>query len=343
MRLLTHTYTEHVIRYQKPIIGIKPLRMLIKRYSPGPTYITPQHVDFVQLCLAAGVASAAIAIIGDHPFELSPEKTHVDGKDVRLYLYYAGMAWLAANRLEEAIELFRACVQVPAQGCSLVIIEAYKKFVLASLLHTGTSEPLSKYFIPSIQRQGKHYMIYDDIVPIYTSNSIEGLHKYIVQHREAFTKDGNFGLAKQLFTALQRRVVRSLTKTFLTLSLSDIAQRIQAESVAEAEAFVVSSIKCGDIQATISQKDGMVSFRSASTSAAAGANAEESVHKQLNERLQNFLRLSATLEQAEFAMATDPKYIEKMIGSDKAGSIARASAGGGGGFPGMDEDDMIRG
>lgn len=337
MRLITHVYADQLIRHQRAIIGIKPLRMLIKRYAPGPTFITPQHVDFVQLCLASGAVNAALNIIGDHPFELSPEKTAVDGKDVRLYLYYAGMALIAANKMEDAIELLRACVQVPAQGCSLVILEAYKKFVLASLIHTGTCEPLSKYFIPSIQRHNKHYMIYDELVAIYSSNAIDVLHKYIVQHREAFQKDGNFGLAKQLFAALQRRVVHSLTKTFLTLSLEDIAQRIQAESVAEAEAFVVSCIKSGAIQATISQKDGMVSFQ---TSQKGNSNASaELVHKQLNERLQNFLKLAGTLGNAEYAMATDSKYIEKMIGSDKASAIAgRAGAG----MP-FDEDDLVRG
>lgn len=308
--------------------------MLIKRYSPGAAFITPQHVDFVQLCLAAGVATAALAVIADHPFELSPEKTAVDGRDVRLYLYYAGMAWIANDRLADAIESLRACVQVPAQGCSLVILEAYKKFVFASLISTGVCEPLSKYFIPSIQRHNKHYMIYDDLVAVYGSGSIESLHKFIVQHRETLIKDGNFGLAKQLFTALRRRIVHSLTKTFLTLSIEDIAQRIQAENAAEAEAFVVSCIKNGEVHATISQKDGMVSFQ---TTAASSSNTGETIHKQLNERLQGFLKLSSTLESAEFAMSTDPKYIEKMIGSDKASAIAGRAMGG------MDEDDMIRG
>lgn len=317
----------------KPIAGIKPLRMLIKRYAPGPTFITPQHVDFVQLCLASGAVTSALPIISDHPFELSPEKTAVDGKDVRLYLYYAGMAWIGVNKWNEAIETLRACVQVPAQGCSAIVLEAYKKFVLASLIHTGTAEPLSKAFIPSIQRHAKHYMAYDELVPIYTSNSLESLHEYIILHREAFTKDSNYGLAKQLFAALQRRIVHSLTKTFLTLSLSDIAQRIKASSVQEAEAFVVSCIKCGDIQATVSQKDGMVSFQSATANAHANA---EATHRLLNERLQNFLKLSATLDNAEFAMATDSKYIEKMIGTDKAGSIASSRAG-----AVMEEDDPI--
>lgn len=337
VKVITRAYAQQMIR-NKPIVGIKPLRMLIKRYSPGPTFITPQHADFVQLCLASGAAPCALPIISDHPFELSPEKTAVDGKDVRLYLYYAGMAWMAVNKWNEAIETLRACVQVPAQGCSAIVLEAYKKFVLASLIHTGTAEPLSKYFIPSIQRYAKHYMAYDELVPIYASNSLEALHEFIVSHRETFTKEGNYGLTKQLFAALQRRIVHSLTKTFLTLSLSDIASRIKASSVQEAEAFVLSCIKCGDIQATISQKDGMVSFQSATANAHANA---EATHHLLNERLQNFLKLASTLEMAEFAMATDVKYIEKMIGTDKAGSIASTRAG----AP-MDEDDgmsMMRG
>lgn len=318
----------------KAIAGIKPLRMLIKRYAPGPTYITPQHADFVQLCLAAEAYTAALSVIGEHPFELNVEKTAVDGKDVRLYLYYAGMAWIGNGKWEEAIEVLRACVQVPAQGCSAIVLEAYKKFILASLIHRGTAEQLSKYFIPSIQRHSKQYAVYDELAAACGSNSLEALHKLILQHKETLVKDRNFGLAKQLFQALQRRIVHSLTKTFVTLSLDDITERIKTENIQETESFIVQCIKRGDIQASISQKDGMVSFQGSSIDSSSNAN---QTRTELDERLRQFMKLHHTIEQADYEMTIDPKYIEKMIGADKTGPMGSRA-----GMP-MDEDDLMRG
>src|SRR5690606_22209920 len=147
----------------------------------------------------------------------------------------------------------------------------------------------------------------DELATTYESNNLDALYKLILQHKETLVKDHNFGLAKQLFPALQRRIVRSLTKTFLTLSLVDIGERIKTDTVAETEAFILSCIKNGDIEATISQKDGMVSFQGASTSSA------NHTREELTQRLDAFMKLTQTLENAEYAMSTDTKYVEKMI------------------------------
>lgn len=316
---------------KKAIAGIKPLRTLIKRYSPGSSYITPQHASFVQLCLAAGNYTAALPIIGEHPFELAPEKTGVDGKDVRLYLYYAGMAWIGLGKWEEAIEVLRACVQVPAQGCSAIVLEAYKKFILASLIHNGRADILSKSFIPSIQRHSKQYSLYDELAVAYTSHSLEAVFKLVLQNKDILSKDKNYGLAKQLFGSLQRRIVISLTKTFLTLSLADIASRIKLDTVEEAEVYVLDCIKRGDIQASVSQKDGMVSFHSSH-----GGDSSSTTRHELDQRLADFLKLSKTLEQAEFAMATDPRYFEKLLNADGRSAITKGRSD----MP-MDDDVMM--
>ena len=296
---------------KKPIAGIRTLRTLIKKYSPGNTFITPQHAMFVQLCIASSNYKAALPIISSLPFELDPDRTAVDGKDVRLYLYYAGIAWLGNDYLDEAIETLRACVQVPAQGCSLIVLEAYKKFILASLIHRGQAEVLSKHFIPSIQRHAKHYAAYDELIAVYGSQNLESLYRAIMVSKELFVKDHNWGLAKQLIGALQKHIVRSLTKTFVTLSLSDIAARIKIDSVEEAEKYVLSCIKKGEIHASISQKDGMVSFQTASTVD------PNTTRDELDTRLQTLLTLSKVIDDADYAMATDTKHLEKVIAMDR--------------------------
>ena len=51
-----------------------------------------------------------------------------------------------------------------------------------------------------------------------------------------------------------------MTKTFLTLSLEDVASRAGLENSKEAEKYLVSMVESGEIFAKISHKDGMVKF-----------------------------------------------------------------------------------
>ena len=54
--------------------------------------------------------------------------------------------------------------------------------------------------------------------------------------------------------------IKRLTKTFLTLSLEDVAARVGLNSPSEAERWLVIMIEEGSIHATISQKDGKGTF-----------------------------------------------------------------------------------
>nr|XP_021530454.1 LOW QUALITY PROTEIN: COP9 signalosome complex subunit 3 [Aotus nancymaae] len=56
------------------------------------------------------------------------------------------------------------------------------------------------------------------------------------------------------------QIVGRFIKTFLTLSLQDMASRVQLSGPQEAEKYVLHMIEDGEIFASINQKDGMVSF-----------------------------------------------------------------------------------
>jgi len=47
----------------------------------------------------------------------------------------------------------------------------------------------------------------------------------------------------------------------LTLSLADVASRVQLSGPADAEKYILNMIKSGEIFASINQKDGMVVFK----------------------------------------------------------------------------------
>ena len=69
--------------------------------------------------------------------QIDPDQTSVDSKDVRLYFYYAGLICIGLKKFTRATELLKTAISVPAIVPSAVMIEAYKKFVLVSLILSG--------------------------------------------------------------------------------------------------------------------------------------------------------------------------------------------------------------
>lgn len=51
------------------------------------------------------------------------------------------------------------------------------------------------------------------------------------------------GLVKQCLVSLHKKNIQRLTKTFLTLSLSDMASRVQLSSAKEAEAYILRMVR----------------------------------------------------------------------------------------------------
>lgn len=50
------------------------------------------------------------------------------------------------------------------------------------------------------------------------------------------------GLAKQVLASLYKRNIQRLTKTFLTLSLVDVANRAKLENVQQAESYIIEMV-----------------------------------------------------------------------------------------------------
>ncbi|KMQ94856.1 cop9 signalosome complex subunit 3 [Lasius niger] len=144
---------------------------------------------------------------------------------------------------------------------SYIMLEAYKKYILISLILHGkvlnlpryTSQVINRYIKPLSQQ-------YQELATAYLVNSCEEVQNIITKYQQVFVRDHNLGLVKQVLAFLYKKNIQRLTKTFLTLSLSDVASRVQLSGPAEAEKYILSMIEDGEIFATINQKDGMVVF-----------------------------------------------------------------------------------
>lgn len=284
------------------------MRKIILKIDPLCIYLTPLHHLFLELCIVSGNYKAALPILTCFPIELDPESSSVEGIDVRKYLYYAGIAWIGNHKFKEAVQSFKLCVEAPAKACSAIVIAAYKKYLLSSLIFEGKVQILSKKFIPAFQKHATEYAHYDQIALDFDSNNPKLLYDSIISNKEKLDRDHNYGLAKQVFQSLELKIIQSLSKSFLTLSLENIGERLMfSDQTQEIQAYILSCIKTGKIKASISQQQSMVTF-------SLSEDSTDTTFENLNNRLENFISFSSQLENANRNMTLDVKVLEKSLG-----------------------------
>lgn len=62
-------------------------------------------------------------------------------------------------------------------------------------------------------------------------------------YHQAFVRDHNLGLVKQVESVLHKKNIQRLTKTFLTLSLTDVASRVGLPGPADAEKYILHMVR----------------------------------------------------------------------------------------------------
>jgi len=331
VRTICQKFVDILVDAKETIRGIEPLRQAIQRIAPGPTFLTPQHWMFTLCCIQAKACNIAIPVLDQDAFQIDTDSTALDSKDVRLFFYYGGVAYMGMKKFQQAIDYFKAVITAPAVVPSAIMVEAYKKYVLASLLATGQVDSVPRYTTNTLLRHIKQLCApYDELATAYSTHSTDDVHKCAETNHEVFNKDSNFGFVKQVASSLYRRNIQRLTKTYITLSVEDIAKTVKLHSRDAAEQEVLNCIERGEIFATVSHKDGMVSFNE---------NPEQydtnvTLHT-LDNSLRKTMDLSDTLQTVDEQITLSQKYLEKIVG-DKGG---RWQGGGGASGP-QDFDDV---
>eukprot|EP01087_Luapelamoeba_hula_P013705 TRINITY_DN392_c0_g1_i1.p1 TRINITY_DN392_c0_g1~~TRINITY_DN392_c0_g1_i1.p1 ORF type:complete len:450 (-),score=80.74 TRINITY_DN392_c0_g1_i1:103-1452(-) len=303
-------YMEILLDQGAALRAVRPLRQAIFKLRPNTESLTPLHADFLQVCLLAKDYRGALPILNEEVTTLAdPDAYGFKPRDLLRFYYYSAMVHIGLKEFAKAIEALRQGLATPAVVLSTIMVESYKKYVLVSLLHQGTVNPLPKYTSPTVQRHLKSTCpVYQDFANAYGTNSTDEVHKVAAEHAEVFQKDNNFGLVKQCIQALYRSNIKRHTKTYLTLSLDQIAQSVKLANAKEAERFVLKMIESGEIYATINQKDGMVSFSD---------NPEQyndsNMLNQLDAQIKSSISIAQKLREMDKDIAASTLYLQKTI------------------------------
>ena len=321
------------------------------------------HALCLRACLQASAHHRALPLLADAVYQIEPD-CDVDVVDYLTFCYYAGMALCGTRDFVGARRFFartrrarlsrrapsahaqdtRAeCMRAPAQAVSAVAVEAYKKFVLVSLIVDGKCA-VTPPKLPQSLASALPYVAgaYQELAAASTGTStaqsmrrkrgapmadaaaakaaasaaaaadnnsdMTRLERVALEYSDDLVADRNVGLLKQALVAAQRIKVKRQTKTYLTMSLSAIAKHANLPDAAAAEQLLVDMIGTGEITAKISAKDGTVVFEDESE-----APSDATHLAYLNEQIKHVMVLGRRIAELEKQMQLEPEFIKKQL------------------------------
>ncbi|KAF3628848.1 COP9 signalosome complex subunit 3 [Capsicum annuum] len=300
---LCKRFKELVISLEAPIRGVASMLTAIRKLQSSSEQLTTLHADFLLLCILAKCYKTGISVLEDDIYETDQPR------DYFLYCYYGGMVCIGQKQFLKALELLHNVVTAPMSTLNAIAIEAYKKYILVSLIHLGQfSTSFPKYTSSVAQRNLKNYcQPYLELSNSYGTGKISELETFVQTNQEKFETDNNLGLVMQVVSSMYKRNIQRLTQTYLTLSLQDIANTVQLRGPKEAEMHVLQMIEDGQIYATINQKDGMVRFLEDPEQYKTCGMIEH-----IDSSIKRLMVLSKKLTSMDELMSCDPMYLGKV-------------------------------
>lgn len=296
-------FRDQVMVLEAPIRGVAPMLTAIRKIRPSSEHLTTLHPDFLLLCILAKFYKTGLCVLEDDVFEVDQPK------DLFLHCYYGGMIYIGLKQFGKALELLHNVVTAPMSTLSAIAVEAYKKYILVSLIHHGQfSSQFPKYTSSAAQRSLKNFcQLYLELASRYSNGTIADLETFVQANKEKFEYDNNLGLVKQVLSSIYKRNIQRLTQTYLIISLEDIANTVKLSSPKEAEMHVLQMIQDRQIHATINQKDGMVRFLEDPEQYKTCQMVEN-----IDSSIQRIITLSKKLTAVDEQISCDPLYLAKV-------------------------------
>mmetsp|Transcript_33653 Transcript_33653/g.94681 ORF Transcript_33653/g.94681 Transcript_33653/m.94681 type:complete len:422 (+) Transcript_33653:148-1413(+) len=241
------------------IRSVPCLREGILRIQKSEAALTPLHALVLRAFIRTVHYKEAIAYLGDGVlFEIDHSLTFQPDK-LLLFFYYSACVYIGVKNFSKALQFLSLVFYVPGNGASTISVEAYKKYVLVSLLLNGKYVALSFGNGKGVQREVRHLCAeYHEIEADAKSMIWDNLEK---KYKGCLSRDGNYGLFKQVIVALKMHRVKRLQDTFITLSRQEVSARANIPEE-EVEGLLVRMVKSGHVRVKLDHKTDMVRFES---------------------------------------------------------------------------------
>uniref|UniRef100_A0A665XAF0 COP9 signalosome complex subunit 3 n=1 Tax=Echeneis naucrates TaxID=173247 RepID=A0A665XAF0_ECHNA len=291
---LCHQLTNALVERKQPLRGVVVLKQAIDKMQMNTNQLTSVHADLCQLCLLAKCFKPVLPFLELDMMDICKENGAYDAKHFLCYYYYGGMIYTGLKNFERALYFYEQAITTPAMAVSHIMLEAYKKYILVSLILHGKVQQLPKYTSQIVGRFIKPLSnAYHELAQVYTTNNPAELRSLVNKHNETFSRDNNIGLVKQCLSSLYKKNIQRLTKVCVYM-------------------YVCYMSIDGEIYASINQKDGMVCFHDNPEK----YNNPAMLHK-IDQEMLKCIELDEKLKSMDQEITVNPQFVQKSMGSQE--------------------------
>ncbi|EAA58307.1 hypothetical protein AN5798.2 [Aspergillus nidulans FGSC A4] len=366
-RELVDSVANAALSVSKPILAVKMIRDALERLNTAGVF-TSLHLMLVKLALLSSSytyvlpvldkllchfpsdtqnAHAGILLCSEHEpstvffTDSSGFSANLTYRDHLQFYMYSGMVYMALKKWDQASHCLGIVISAPtANSVSKIMVEAYKKWVLANLLGHGKLFSVPNLVAPHVTR------VYQSLSKPYISLA-EAFEKRDFQRLRTEISLGQT-IWRAVFEAYDKFLIIKLGKTFSALTMPDVLQRASSCSKGsrDIEEFVVSLVMTKELRAKLSHSPGnetttMLRFPLSSQS---HALREEHIRFRLIQKEAALNTISRAITQTKITLETSHENLQviaknqKLAGSsERSGVVGSTEADGGGD---LDEDLM---
>ncbi|PGH04752.1 hypothetical protein AJ79_06973 [Helicocarpus griseus UAMH5409] len=268
----------------RPLLALQPLKYAILRLDPSSSTFTTSHTTFVRLCLQSRCYLCAQEILEKPVFhfpttsdklfikrsQLLPCQQHessmsfitassglsgkINHRSYLEYFMYGAMIYMGLKKWDDAIHFLQVVISAPTtNSVSLIMVEAYKKWVLLGLLEMGKVLPMPKTVTPFTAKTYRSLAKpYEALADVFRTGDLPRLKAEITAGEPVWANDNNVGLVSQVLVAFQRFSIVKLEKIFAALSIPDIASYLGPDA-GITDVFVAGLITADQLRASLMQ------------------------------------------------------------------------------------------
>ncbi|KHN80873.1 COP9 signalosome complex subunit 3 [Toxocara canis] len=324
---LLRKVSQYCLRKNEQAVVVRGIRLLLSAlsvFAPEPGVLTSLHAHLFCLCLKANIYEPALPFLESPVTKIFKENpssnvAYVDSRWVLLYFYYGGLIFGTLGRFRECLLMLENVLCVPSVAVSAIVVEAYKKYVLISMILYGKVIALPSYRAAMIPRTVKRLCADYTAVETLSQNKERGpdvagaLLQHLEQHRAVFEADGNVGLMKRLIRKIRENSVLKIAKCFSTISVDDFVRRCYLQNAEHAERYLMDMSRERKIIVRIDKQHQIIYVDEVKTEVDEG---------QVEQALRRVLELDKLLAEFDVRLRTNPIYVSR---SSKASVYAAAA------------------
>jgi COP9 signalosome complex subunit 3 len=161
--------------------------------------------------------------------------------DNLLYHYYGAFMLISLREWAAAEEYLEMVISAPINSSipSAIQIEAMKKLALVQLIRHGAIKTLPRY-VPTLFSKTIKQSPYGQLAKVYPAGNVQQVAE---KEQKTFQQDFNIGLVREVLENAPRWKLRTLTKTYLTLSLSEIGKEIGMTDAVQLRSLVEDMVR----------------------------------------------------------------------------------------------------